>query len=312
MVQATGTARAAETHHQVAVRLGELADRYPRATELHEVTARFAGPPRIAVSGRAGSGRRTLRRALAERLGCVTTDVAGGEADIAMHLLVSAPRDEDRQTIARLPVGRTLLVVGKADVIRGPAVDVDGLCPVVRRAAPLLATLRPTDADVRLLRALAVAGVRRPVTAAESIATVPDEISGAATELARRVGRGAMHLCLEAVAAQPDISGPEFEMLLVERSGIAELLDPIRELARAAVPQRLSRVARELDRLAASGVARDELECLLAGELLAADSLIPANIDSYPAIRRAESITADRTDDHHNSGGSLNSNIAAT
>jgi hypothetical protein len=261
-------------HRQVAVRLAELAEGRTDAVELREVAARLSGPPRIVVSGRPGSGRRTLRQALAERLGCVADGVDEADADVAAHLMVAEPRAEDRRIIERLPVGRTLLVAGKADVADGVAVD--GLCPVVRRAAPLLATLRPTDADVRLLRMLVDAGVRRPMTAAAVVAAVPDEISGVTTELARRFGRGAVHLGLDAVAESPDISADELDAVFVERSGITGLLESIRELMQAAVPHRLCRVARELDRLAAGGFARDELECLLAGELLAVDRRVPS------------------------------------
>ncbi|WP_018178205.1 hypothetical protein [Jongsikchunia kroppenstedtii] len=269
MVQASRTADIAEAHRQVAFRLSELADSHPEAAELRAVAARFGGPPRVVVSGRAGSGRRTLRWALAERLGCVTDGVEPDDADIAVHLLVAPPRDADRRAIERLPAGRSLLVLGKVDVVDPPAVD--GLGPVVRRAAPLLATLRPTEDDVRLLSALVDSGVRQPLTAAAVVGATSAETSGAATELARRFGRSGMHVGLAAVAESPGITAAELEALMVDRSGVAELLEPIRDLAQAAVPQRLSRVARELDRLAAGGVARDELECLLAGELRAID-----------------------------------------
>jgi hypothetical protein len=262
----------------LTVRLEAVCARLPGAGELNRAVGELRGPLRVAVTGRFGTGRDTVAAALRRRFD--VSPIGPGDdaedADAWLHVLAGWPREDDVAALAALDPRRSLVLLGKSDSLGSwPAARVRaGECAgeLGRPVIPVMAILAIADLgdeEIELLAAMAAAGEQVPPMQATFI-----DAGGPG----QRLGRMALLRRLDAygIAATIAVLGSgrreaaELAELLVQRSGLDALADPLSGFAAAAPIARLRRVAAELEIIAAQGVLRDEIEGLLSGSMLAA------------------------------------------
>ena len=250
-----------------------------RAAPIRLADAVRAGrrPPALAVTGRPGSGRSTLARAIRQVLSVDAGVTAGAAPDLWCHTLSGPPRAADRQIIAGLPGDRTVVVLTKADVFARAGTDsgaqvaarcADDLGRPVIAVSGLWAGAAPTRAQVGLLAALAAAGERVPEMAGRFV--VPTGIGGGdeeslRTQLLRVMGASGIGLVLrELGAGRIDADPGRVAGLLRAASGIGAVRDAIDARMGSIERARTVELAAAAERIAARGTERADAERLLA------------------------------------------------
>lgn len=187
-------------------RLADLvAESSPVRSALETIGVRHARPLQVQVTGRPGTGRDTMARALRERLS--VTAIGPGEAeagirdaDLWLYILAGPPRRADRAELARLPADRTMVVLGKADTHGDweTATEVARMCAAildvpVPPVSALLACADLRDDEHAFLRMLDAAGEEMPSMAGQflvgSIAHLPLPDGVAPMEISERLMR---------------------------------------------------------------------------------------------------------------------------
>ncbi|HEY9313665.1 hypothetical protein [Williamsia sp.] len=262
----------------LTVRLESLCARLPGAGELNRAVGQLRGPLRVAVTGRFGTGRDTVAAALRRRFD--VSPIGPGDdaedADAWLHVLAGWPREDDVVALAALDPRRSLVLLGKSDSLGSwPAARVRaGECAgeLGRPVIPLMAILAIADLgdeEIEMLAAMAAAGEQVPPMQATFIdAGGPGQRLGRMA-LLRRLDAYGIAVTI-AVLGSGRCEAAELAELLMQRSGLDALADPLRGFAAAAPVVRLRRVAAELEIIAAQGVLRDGIEDLLSGSMLAA------------------------------------------
>ncbi|WP_207836661.1 hypothetical protein [Williamsia soli] len=260
----------------IAARLDQLCSRLPEAVALRRTVDDLHGPLRVAVTGRHGTGRDTLARAV-RRVFDVSPIGPGDEdadADVWLHVLAGWPRPDDADAVSRLDPERSLVILGKADTLgswptaRARAGEcADELGRAVVALMPLLAVADLGDPDMELLASLASAGETVPPMQASFV-----DAGGPPQRLARigllRTLDAYGIACVLALLADGPIDAVELGAQLIARSGLPALGEFLTAAAGSAERLRLARVADQLELVAASGVCRDDIEHLLTGSLL--------------------------------------------
>ncbi|MEH3156708.1 MAG: hypothetical protein PGN29_15740 [Gordonia paraffinivorans] len=254
----------------------EILRRHPDESLARRAHRVLDGPTRVAVRGRAGSGRDTLARALRDRLG-VAPIVPGDDlddADVWCHALVGWPRSEDLVALRRLPADRTVVVLTKADTVGDPdaARDRARECAAVVGVPvhPVSAVLGCVDLsadEVAFLHEMVEAGEPVPSMAATFVVGDGDE-RRLRTGLLRRVDQYGLLVVVDEIALAREegrrLDDRELHRLLVAESGFAALRPVLDAMAPAVDAHRREVVAGLLDRLAAAGIERDPIEATLA------------------------------------------------
>ncbi|MCZ4549992.1 hypothetical protein [Gordonia rubripertincta] len=265
----------------IAARLDRLCSRLPEAIALRGTVDDLHGPLRVAVTGRHGTGRDTLARAV-RRVFDVSPIGPGdddADADVWLHVLAGWPRPDDTQAMSRLNPERSLVILGKADTLgswpaaRARAAEcTEELGRPVVALMPLLAVADLGEPDMELLATLAAAGEVVPPMQASFV-----DAGGPHQRLARigllRTLDAYGIACVLALFAEGPIDAAELGAQLVGRSGLPALGEFLTTAAGSAGRLRLARVADQLELVAASGLCRDDIEHLLAGSLPAGSSL---------------------------------------
>ncbi|GGF14076.1 hypothetical protein [Williamsia phyllosphaerae] len=253
-----------------------LLGRFPHSADLHRAARELDVRLRVAVRGRAGTGRDTMARAVRRQLG--VTPIGPGDddtdADVWLYVLVGWPRPADRVALRGLPPERTVLALGKADTLGSwdDAAQTADACArdlgrSVRPTMPLLACADLVDDEFELLAQMLRDDEPMPSMAAHFI-------SGDRAERTLRIGLlrrldqfgilSALDLLEAAAEAGSPLDRPALEALLHRQSGVSALADPLAATLDAVRLRRLHRVVASLDRVAASGTARDEIEHTLS------------------------------------------------
>ncbi|MDY6808102.1 MAG: hypothetical protein SW127_03705 [Actinomycetota bacterium] len=245
----------------------------PARAELADAARRYARPLQIHVSGRVGSGRATCVRALGERLSvAASSDRDDRDADLWLHVLTGPPRGADTDMLARLPADRTIVVLNKADTHRDRfvAAEVAGRCAeqIDRTVIPvsaLLACTAVTDVELGFLRGLARAGEMMPAMAGAFLTAGPDDERSLRGAVLRRIDRAGIEVALDLLAADPDdtVDAAMLDRELWQRSGIDDVIAPIRERVGVVRRWRLAELRTRLEIIAARGHDRDAVEPLL-------------------------------------------------
>lgn len=231
----------------------------------------FAAPPRLAVTGRPGSGSRTLARALGARPGIgavamTARDPRLRDADTVVYVLGGVVRADDSETLAELAGGGVpvVVVLGKADAWTLPGepaqraqTAADRLGRPVLPVSGLLAAADFTGDDAALVRA--VAGSAAPAGDAGPAGDAAP--AGYPAELLDRVGLAGWRLVLAQVRGGADPAA--VAALLHRTSGIAVLADVVRDTLRAGRERRGELLRSALSAVAAAGYARDRIEAAL-------------------------------------------------
>ncbi|MBJ7291102.1 MAG: hypothetical protein JHC79_19510 [Williamsia sp.] len=254
----------------------DLRSRFPDVVELHRAARELDGRLRVAVRGRSGTGRDTMARAIRERL--EVTPIGPGDddadADVWLYVVVGWPRPADRIALRRLPPERTVLALGKADTLGSweDAEDTAHACSAdlgrsVHPVMPLLASVDLADEEFALLAQMVRDDEPMPSMAAHFITGDRAERT-LRTGLLRRLDQFGILSALDLIEAADDAGSPldrgALESLLRRQSGISALTAPLAETLDAVRVRRLHGVAGLLDRVAASGTARDEIEHTLS------------------------------------------------
>lgn len=261
----------------VAGRLDHLCSRLPDAPGLKRTVHDLHGPLRVAVTGRYGTGRDTVARAVrrvfdVSPIGPGDDDV---DADAWLYVLAGWPRPDDLAALDHLDPERSLVILGKADTLgswpaarRRAAECSDELGRPVLALMPLLAVADLGEVELDLLTSLARAGEGVPPMQATFVdAGGPHQRLGRIALLRRLDAYGIA--CVLALAKNGPIDPDALRTHLVDRSGLPALGRFLAAAAETAPRLRLRRVADELEVIAASGMLRDDIEHLLAGSLLA-------------------------------------------
>ncbi|MCP2176371.1 hypothetical protein [Williamsia maris] len=254
----------------------DLLTRFPDSAELHRAARELDGRLRVAVRGRAGTGRDTMARAVRERL--AVTPIGPGDddtdADVWLYVLVGWPRPADRVALRRLPPERTVLALGKADTL-GSWEDAEETARACARdlgrsvhpTMPLLACADLVDEEFELLAQMLRDDEPMPSMAAHFITGDRAERT-LRTGLLRRLDQFGILSALDLLEAGADADTPldrrALEYLLHRQSGIPGLAAPLAATLDAVRVRRLHGVVGLLDRVAASGTARDEIEHTLS------------------------------------------------
>ncbi|PYE18142.1 hypothetical protein DFR67_105287 [Williamsia limnetica] len=261
----------------IAARLDQLCARLPDAAGLRSTVDDLHGPLRVAVTGRHGTGRDTLARAV-RRVFDVSPIGPGdddADADAWLYVLAGWPRPDDMDALSRLDPDRCQVILGKADTLGSwPAARVracecaEKLGQPVLALMPLLAVADLGDPEVDLLTSLARAGeVVPPMQATFVDAGGPHQRLGRVGLLRTLDAYGIA--CVLALFVDGPIEAAELGAQLVGRSGLPALGEFLTGAAGSAGRLRLRRVADQLELVAASGLLRDDIEHLLAGSALA-------------------------------------------
>lgn len=261
----------------LAGRLEQLCRRLPEARDLRRTVDGLHGPLRVAVTGRFGTGRDTLARALRR---CFEVSPIGPgddatDADAWLHVLAGWPRPDDLAAIELLDPGRSLVILGKADSLgswpaaRGRAEECSELLrrPVIA-LMPLLAVADLHEDDLDVLGALAGSGESVPPMQADFIDAGGPHQRLSRISLLRSLDAYGIACALSMFADGP-VGADDLARQLDARSGLGALADHLDDFTAGARGLRLRRVAEELELLAARGLLRDEIEHLLAGSMLA-------------------------------------------
>jgi hypothetical protein len=260
----------------VGVRLDELCDRLPGAVALRRAVEDLHGPLRVAVTGRFGTGRDTLARALRQRFD-VSPIGPGDDADDAdawLYVLAGWPRPDDVAAIDQLDPRRSLVVLGKSDSLgswpaaRDRAADcATSLGRPVVAVMPLLAVPDLRQDDIDFLTALAAAGEQVPPMQAEFLDAGGAHEHLPRLALLRRLDAYGV-ACALALVSQRSVTADELTAQLQQRSGFDGLAGPLTDFSALAEERRIVRVVDELEIIAAQGILRDEIEHLLSGSVL--------------------------------------------
>lgn len=246
--------------------------------EISSAATRYRRPLTVAVTGRRGTGRDTMARALRQRLqvgalGPGEDLDAVDDADLWVHIIVSAPRPADHAILADLPADRTIIVLGKADTYPDPqaaaAAAADAahhLGRPVLAVSALLACADVTESEWTFLCDLADTGRPMPSMSGQFLIGDPGSHERAIRlGLLRRLDRFGIDTALELLAAgapnRPDEAA--LTTTLHRLSGIDAVRTLIAERVEAVRHWRVRHVRERLDDLAASGVSREPIEQLL-------------------------------------------------
>ncbi|WP_299564587.1 hypothetical protein [uncultured Mycolicibacterium sp.] len=230
------------------------------AAVLDELTA----PPRVAVTGLPGTGRRTAAAAL-RRAGLRV--VAPAEAEAVLRVVAETVRPED---LVALP-GCALLVLTKADLCGGGP---DGPLAVAgRRAAalrartgvptvPLAAPPAAADVDGALLAALRMlAAEPADLRSADAFRACPHPLPAAARDrLLAALDPYGIETAVRAVADGADAAG------LAARLRAASNVDAVAAAVRVPIRYRRTRAALARLRARAAGTADERLAAFLTGD----------------------------------------------
>lgn len=261
----------------LAGRLDQLCQRLPGARDLRRTVDDLRGPLRVAVTGRFGTGRDTLARAL-RRCFDVTPIGPGddaADADAWLHVIAGWPRPDDHVALEHLDPRRSLVILGKADSLgswpaaRERAAECSELLgrPVIA-LMPLLAVADLHEDDFDFLSDLAGSGESVPPMHAGFIDAGGPHQRLARIALLRSLDAYGIACALGLFGHGP-LDPAELAEHLEGRSGLGALTDVLDGFAAVAEHSRLRRVAGELELIAARGLLRDQIEHLLAGSLLA-------------------------------------------
>lgn len=210
-----------------------------------------AGPVRVAVRGRPGSGRRTVARVL--RAAGVVVAGAGDGADVDVYVVTETVKPEDVAALTR-PPRPCVAVVNKADLVGlggdGPLAAAAARCAVLQRGVavpvhPLAALAAVAGLDPSVIDDAMVTALRVLITEPAHLGSVDGFISGAhrlPCEVRERLLReldlfGIAHavVALRAGSEVADIAAA-----LRHASGVDAVLAAI---GRAAAPARYRRLA---------------------------------------------------------------------
>ena len=232
---------------------------------------RWRAPLTTAVTGHPGTGRDTVAAALTARFGVRALDTHAppadrADADLAVHVLGAGVRDCDREFLAaqRRPV---IVLSGKADLRGGPGragrLAAGAAADLQRPVYPVSGLLAAATVDDALhadLRRWADARIEVPVLAATfADHSEPQERRRRSLALAA-LGASGLRAALELLVEGPDLSAVALTARLRGLSGLAALVEPIRECGTAVAADRRRRRRRGLTVLAACGPDRDRLE----------------------------------------------------
>jgi hypothetical protein len=266
---------------ELGLRLRDVCERLPGAGALHRAVDDLSGPLRVAVTGRFGTGRDTLARALRQSFD--VSPIGPGDtvddADAWLYVLAGWPRPDDVAAIGDLDPRRSLVVLGKADSLGSwPAANERAAeCahvlgrPVVA-LMPLLAVPDLRQDDVDFLAALAAAGRSVPPMQAEFVDAGGAHERLQRLALLRRLDAYGVACALALIGrrslAAGELTADELTTQLQQRSGIDSLSGALTGFAAIADEHRVRRVVDELEIIAAQGILRDEIEHLLSGSVL--------------------------------------------
>lgn len=266
-------------------RLGELVG--PSSAVHDELCAlgeRYRRRLHVAVSGRPGTGRDTLARALRARLpvtaiGPGETDGprpggAQSDADLWIHLLTGPPRRADLDIAAALPADRTITVLGKTDIHADPDVAAAiaaecgaRLATTVWPVSALLACAAIDDDEYAFLGHLVAQGAEMPSMAGQFLAGegTADGERRMRAGLLRRIDRHGLDLALGLIAAGDPAAADAATLTATLRaiSGIDALRVPIGERMGHVRRRRAAELRESVELLAARGRDRDAIEQLL-------------------------------------------------
>jgi hypothetical protein len=257
-------------------RLLDLCERLPGAVALRRAVEDLDGPLRVAVTGRFGTGRDTVARALRQTFDI--SPIGPGDdtedADAWLYVVSGWPRPDDIAAITALDPHRSLVVLGKSDSLGSwPAArDRGAECagwlgrPVVP-LMPLLAVPDLRQDDIDFLAAMATAGDQVPPMQAEFLDAGGPHQRLQRLALLRRLDAYGVACALALLSGQ-ELGADQLAELLHQRSGLDALAAPLTEFACQAEQPRITRVVDELEIIAAQGILRDEIEHLLAGSVL--------------------------------------------
>ncbi|MGC4933315.1 hypothetical protein ACLQ3C_06495 [Gordonia sp. DT30] len=244
--------------------------------ELASSATRYARGLTVAVSGRAGTGRDTMTRALRQRLrvgalGPGEDGTAVAAADLWVHMIVAAPRRADHVMLAALPADRTIVVLGKADTFADPHIALEASAaaahelarPVVAVSA-LLACADITEVEWTFLADLAAAGEHMPSMSGQFLVGAPGSRERALRlGLLRRLDRYGVDTALELLGDRAVPDAAALNAVMHRLSGIDALVPAFSDRVGIVRGRREALVRERLDLLAAAGPGRAGIEQLL-------------------------------------------------
>jgi len=252
---------------------------------LERLTADLSAPVPVAVTGRAGAGRDTVRGAL-RGAGVVLAD-PGEPADVDVYVFVETltPNDVDLLAGADRPC---VAVLNKADLTcfrgEGPVAAAAARCRELQRRTGV--PTRPLAALLAVAAARAAAGERSLIDALRTVGADPARLApGMRHRLLAELDLFGTAIAAAAVGRGAD--APAVAALLHQASGISAVLD---EIDRAGAPIRYRRLLGALARLA--GLAVGPRGAGVA-EFLAGDAVALARMAAALDVVGAPETTAD-------------------
>ena len=216
---------------------------------LERLRADVSAPVRVAVTGRAGAGRGTVRQALraAWRGADLVLADPGEDADVSVYVFVETLTPDD---VAQLvsPDRPSVAVLNKADLTsfrgEGPLVAAAARCEESQRRTGV--PTRPLAALLAVAAASATAGDGSLIDALRTIASDPGRLAPA--ERHRLLAElDVFGTAIAAAAVGRGADAPALAALLYEASGVSAVLD---EIDRAVASIRYRRLNGTLARLA--------------------------------------------------------------
>ncbi|MBO0856100.1 MAG: hypothetical protein J2P18_20310 [Nocardia sp.] len=279
------------------------------AGQVAVAATRLRRPLRIQVTGRAGTGKSTLIRALAlisaeetepvDQPG-MTDPVLDG--DLVIYLLSGAPQAADRRILDALSRERALVVLNKADAIGARWADAvvaaesaahaldKPVRPVIADLAVRTRTDTPVERDMRTLRRHAAGGGPDLALSPELFL---DHGAGADIDDRRQVlDRWSLYgvgCALTALRHEPTLDPPRLLQLLHAVTGVDAVHRELQARCAQLTAVRGSELIDELERIAARAVplgggrARDLIEDYLCGD--EANRIALSSGLAHPAVR---------------------------